>query len=129
MRPIPFVVGQSGAAHAQQQQSMVDTLSNGVDFAYQTHVDALGWVDDFSAANTKSTMIRVGATGTTPPSQTTWTAANTQISHNLGRQPIGWVVVFKDKVCDIIVGTTPADTQFAYLTINDDTANVTLMFI
>lgn len=128
MQASPIVVGQQGLIKDQQMNSVTQTLNNNIDFSYPLSLDANGWPDTFSPANLNCTLIRVGATGTTPKSQVVWTATDTQIPHNLGTQPIGFIVVYKDKTCDVFASsTTKNDSQFIYLTITDDTANTTLL--
>jgi hypothetical protein len=127
MQSTPPIPGQTGVGLYQQQQSLSQASNNGVDFAYQFGLDSLGWVNQFMQANCRCTLIRVGAQGGSSPTGVLWTPANTQISHNLGVQPQGYIAVFKDKICDIIAGTTPPTLQFMFLTISDPTANVTLL--
>ena len=128
MQTTPPVVGQSGLVQQQQQLSVSQAVNNNLDFSYPQTVDTHAWPDTFIPANLKCTLVRVGANGTTPASGYSWTAANTKIAHNLGRLPVGWIIVYKDKVCDVFApNATKNDGQFIYLTISDDTANTTLL--
>jgi len=128
MRVIPPVVGATGAIDHQQKNSVQQTLDSNVEFSYPQSLDVNAWPNTFVPANIRCTAIRVGALGTTPPSQIAWTGPNTKISHNLGTQPIGWIVVYKDKTCDVFASSViKNDGQFIYLTCTDTTANVTLL--
>lgn len=125
---IPLVVGQSGLIANQQANSTSRTLDNDLDFSYVQTIDTNGWPDTFLPANLNCTLIRVGAVGSTPVSGYSWAASgDTKIAHNLGVLPTGFIVVYKDKTCDVFAGTTKSDTQFLYLKITDDTANTTLL--
>ena len=116
MRTIPPVVGATGAVDLQQKNSVQQAVDNNIEFSYPQSLDTNGWPDTFVSANISCTAIRVGALGTTPASQIAWTGADTKIPHNLGRQPIGWIVVYKDKTCDVFASsTTKNDGQFIYL--------------
>lgn len=128
MRIIPPVVGAKGLVDNQQKNSVQQTMDTNVEFSYPASLDTNAWPDTFNPANVNCTLIRVGALGTSPPSQTAWTGANTKISHNLGRQPIGWIVVYKNKTCDVFAQSViKNDGQFIYLTCTDTSANVTLL--
>jgi hypothetical protein len=126
MRVVPYVEGQSGLVSSQQNRSMSQAVDNNIEVSYPQHVDANNWADIFAPGNIKGVILRVAALGGTSPSGYSWTASNTKIGHNLGYLPTGWIIVYKDKNCDIKAGTTKPDTQFLYLTISDDTANTTL---
>jgi len=128
MRTIPPVVGATGAVLEQQRNSVQQVVDSNIEFSYPASLDINGWPDSFVRGNISCTAIRVGALGTTPVSQIAWTGPDTQIPHNLGRQPTGWIVVYKDKTCDIFASSTiKNDGQFIYLTCTDTTANVTLV--
>lgn len=128
MRIIPPVIGASGLIDNQQKNSVQQSIDTNVEVSYPASLDTNAWPDTFLPANLSCTAIRVGSLGSTPASQTVWTAADTQISHNLGKQPIGWIVVYKDKTCDVFASSTiKNDGQFIYLTCTDTSANVTLV--
>lgn len=128
MQATPPVIGQSKLLAQQQQLSVSQVLNSGVDFGYGQTVDTNAWPDTFLPGNIRCTLVRVGAVGSSPKSGWKWTAANTKIGHNLGVLPTGFIVVYKDKTCDVFASsTTKNDTQFIYLTITDDTANTTLL--
>lgn len=130
MNATPFIPGQAGSTAAQQQTSLTDAINGGVEFAYDEHRDLAGWGDVFSLGNMAGVMMRVAATGTTVPPKVknwgTWTAADTKIAHNLGYIPMGWIVTYKSKACDVFAGSIRPDEQFVYLTITDDTADTNL---
>jgi hypothetical protein len=123
---IPYVAAQSKLQDNQTQQSMTRAINGGLSVASVNSLDTNGWPDTFGQGNTNQTLVRIGAFGTTPASQITWTAANTKIPHNLGFIPTGWRIVYQDKAVSIIAGTPQPDKQFIYLTVSDDTANTTL---
>jgi hypothetical protein len=123
----PYVQGQSGLVHSQQQQTVSNVINGGIETSQTTGVDTNGWPNDFEKSNTNQVTIRIGAKGSTPPSGQVWTASNTKISHGLGKTPTGWHIVWQDKVVTIIAGSSKPTDQFIYLTISDDTANTTLI--
>src|SRR3989442_15492540 len=105
MRIITPVVGAKELVDNQQKISVQQATDSNIEFSYPQSLDVNAWPDTFVPANISCTAIRVGALGTTPQSQTTWTGPNTKISHNLGRQPIGWIVVYKNKTCDVFASS------------------------
>lgn len=126
MYTTPPVVGQQGMTKYQQEQSVAQAVNGGLELAFVVGLDANGWANNFKQANMKGTIVRVGATGNPSPSGNQWTAANTKINHSLGFVPNGWIITYKNKVVDIIAGTSHADAQFIYLTTSDDTAETNL---
>ncbi|HEY1646279.1 MAG TPA: hypothetical protein VGF75_08050 [Candidatus Saccharimonadales bacterium] len=127
MKPTPFIPGQAGPIASQQQTNLVDTVDNGIEFAYDNTRDSNSWADTFSFGNMSGVMLRVAGTGHTPPAgNVNWTSTNTKIPHNLGWIPMGFLVTYKSGACDVHAGTTAPDAQFIYLTITDDTVDTNL---
>lgn len=126
MYTTPPVVGQQGLTKYQQDNSVSQAVDGGIELAFVIGVDANGWANDFKQANMRGTIVRVGASGNPSPSGNQWTGANTKINHSLGFIPNGWVITYKNKIVDIIAGTTNADAQFIYLTTSDTTAEINL---
>lgn len=130
MKPIPYIAGQAGVMAHQQQQSMSDTLTNGIEAAYDTSRDANGWSNEFEAGtgNLSGNMVRVNGSGGTPvPGSVIWGSGVTKIPHNLGWVPMGWHVTYKNTACDIFAPPgNPPDAQFIYLTNTVPTTDTTL---
>ena len=118
-----FIPGQIGIADTQQKTLVPNVINGGLEHNSPQSLDNNGWPNTFQRANINQATIRVNASGGNAPA---WTAANTEIAHNLGKIPTGWRIVYQDKVVTLIAGTTAPTTQYIYLTISDPTANVTL---
>lgn len=113
------------AEHLRWAQSVHKTLSGGVDMGVPTKKDSAGVYNTFGVGNSSGVLIRVGASASTEPVK--WTASNVgiPIKHGLGRQPIGFKIVDKDKQVDVYRTVAPTDTTIT-LAPTDATANVTL---
>jgi len=106
----------------------VTALNGNVEVATAIGVDLNNWANNFAPANMAGVVYRIGAIGNIAPSGYQWGAANTdlQISHGLGRSPIGFLVVYKNKTCDVWAGTTKPDNQFLTLQISDASAETSI---
>lgn len=128
MRAIPIVAGQASVSEVQQKTSVVQALNGNVEVATAIGVDSNNWANNFAPANMTGVSIRIGATGNLSPAGYQWAAssADLQISHGLGRVPIGFLVIYKNKTCDVWAGTTKPDNQFLTLQTSDASAETTI---
>lgn len=110
--------------HLRWAQSVHKTLAGGVDMGIPTGTDSTGVFNTFDQGNSSGVLLRVGSSTSAEP--ISWpTTGSLVISHNLGRQPIGFKIVDKDKPVDVS-RTAPPTTSTISLTPTDRTANVTL---
>jgi len=81
----------------------------------------------FDKGNSSGVLIRIDAHGSSNPGVTyTWpSSGGVKISHGLGRQPIGFKIVDKDKAVDVY-RTAPPDKDFITLAATDISASVTV---
>ncbi len=126
MNALPYVAGQTGAVDLMQQTSVITAINGNIETNNVTGLDANGWPETFDSANVSQVTLRIGALGSTPASGIAWTAANTQIAHNLGRIPTGWRTVYQSAATTITAGTTAPTTQYIYLTSSNTAADTTL---
>ena len=80
---------------------------------------------EFGGVGTNENVSCVLKTATTPsPSATEFS-----ITHDLGRIPVGFIVVNKDKYCDVMTSGTAWTTSLIYLKCNAATAAITVLII
>lgn len=110
--------------HLRWTQSVHKTLTQGVDMGIPTGTDSTGVYNKFDPGNSSGILIRVGAS--TSSEIIKWPSSGSlSIQHGLGRQPIGFKIVDKDKPVDVS-RTAPPTTSIIQLVPTDSTANVTL---
>lgn len=110
--------------HLRWTQSVTKTLNAGVDMGVPTGKNAAGVYNTFEQGNGDGVLIRIGATGSSEA--LSWPATGSLvINHGLGRQPIGFKIVDKDKPVDVSRTATPTVTTISLLP-TDHTANVTI---
>lgn len=111
--------------HLRWAQSVHKSLTGGVDMGIPTGTNSAGVYNTFDKGNSSGVLIRVGAASSSEAIK--WTASNTAIAinHGLGRQPIGFKIVDKDKSMDVF-RTAPPDNNVISLAPTDATANVTV---
>jgi hypothetical protein len=90
--------------------------------------DSAGNPSTFQQDNTDETMIRVGANSNPFGLNNFWAASGTDtvITHALGRVPIGYYIIKKDRPCDVYTGAGAWTAQSIVLRITDDTADTVL---
>lgn len=90
-----------------------------------TGTDSTGVYNTFDTGNSSGVLLRVGASTSSEAIKWTTTGTSIAISHGLGRQPIGFKIVDKDKPVDVS-RTAPPTSTIINLAPTDATANVTL---
>lgn len=107
-------------------QSVHKALNGGVDMGVPISKNTAGVYNEFEQGNSTGNLIRIGAHGTTEQ-QYTWgsTSVGIPVQHGLGRQPIGFKIVDKDKTVDVYRTTVPDESTITVAP-TDNTANVTL---
>jgi hypothetical protein len=108
-------------------QSVFKSLNAGLTFASPTAQAAGGVYNKFVQDNFDGVMLYIGANAS--GATITWAATNVgqAINHGLHRQPIGFLVTYKDKTVDVYSTATP-DVNNITLATTDDTVN-TIVFI
>lgn len=108
-------------------QSVYKAMQGGLGIAVGSTQAPSGIYDGFTQDNVNCNLVYVGANGS--GAAITWAASNTgqAINHQLFKQPVGFLVVFKDKTCDVYSTATPNSNTWD-LAITDDTANTIIMF-
>ena len=112
----------------QQWMQSIHKVTNGnLDFGSTTGLDSTGTPNNFNSGNLKSTLIRVGASGSSNGPKYNWTTTGTGvvINHGLLKQPIGFHVVDSDKPLTVH-RTVVADENQITLAPSDATANATI---
>lgn len=107
-------------------QSVYKATQHAIGIAQPNGQAASGVYNTFQQDNLDCVLLYIGANGS--GAAIVWGASNTgqQINHGLQRQPIGFIVVYKDKTCDVYSTATPT-TNYVTLAITDDTANTIVM--
>ena len=106
-------------------QSIKRALNQGVLFANPVGQNSQKVYNKFQSDNGNGTMVRIGATGSGEDYE--WPAANSGvvIYHNLGRQPIGFIVHDIDGDARVYRTVAPDDQQIT-LACTDNTKNATV---
>ena len=107
-------------------QSVYKATTHGLAFAQPATQAANGVYNTFTQDNIDCVLLYIGAVGS--GATHAWAASNTGqgFNHGLLRQPIGFIVVYKTKTCDVYATTTPT-TNLITLATTDDTAQTTIM--
>lgn len=107
-------------------QSVYKALTHSIAFAQPSGQAAGGVYNAFTQDNVDCVLLYIGALGS--GATITWAASNTgqAINHGLLRQPIGFIVVYKSKTCDVYSTATPTVNNIT-LAITDDSAQTTIM--
>jgi hypothetical protein len=107
-------------------QSVFKAMSHAVAIAQPNGQDSAGRYNAFLQDNIDCILLYIGASGS--GSTLSWGTANTPepINHGLLRQPIGFIVVFKNKACDVYCPTTPTKDTIS-LAVTDATATTIVM--
>lgn len=107
-------------------QSVYKALQGGLSFGQPNGQAASGVYNTFTQDNFDGILMYIGALGS--GATNVWAATNTgqAFNHGLQRQPIGFLVVYKDKTCDVYSTATPT-TNLITLAITDDTANTIIL--
>ena len=110
--------------HMRWTQSVYKTLNAGVDMGVPLSQNTAGVYNKFQQGNSSGILLRIGATGGSESYN--WPASGSLvINHGLGRQPIGFKIVDKDKTVDVFRTAAPT-VQTITLQPTDHTANVTV---
>jgi hypothetical protein len=111
--------------------SIYKVLTGNISFGSPTAFDNAGTGITYNTDNTDGVLIRVGASSNPNVLPNSWGANNTPvtITHNLNRRPVGYLVMCKDKTCDVYSGNPfVADLNTISLAITDGSAD-TLLYI
>jgi hypothetical protein len=107
-------------------QSVFKVLAGAVAIAQPAGQASGGVYNAFNKDNVDCVLLYIGAHGS--GASIVWNANNTgqAINHGLLRQPIGFIVVYKTKTCDVYSTATPTSDNIT-LAITDDTATTIVM--
>jgi hypothetical protein len=108
-------------------QSVFKAMTHSIAFAQPNGQDAAGRYNAFTQDNIDCILLYIGASGS--GSTLSWSASNTPqtFNHGLLRQPIGFIVAFKNKTCDIYCPTTP--TKDIISLANTDASATTIVMV
>lgn len=108
-------------------QSVYKALNGGLTFGQPIAQAASGVWDTFQQDNTNGVLLYIGANLSGEP--LVWGPSNTgkAFNHGLHRQPIGWLVCYKDRACDIYA-TAPPTADIITLAITDSLTN-TIIYV
>lgn len=107
-------------------QSVYKALNGGLTFGNPTAQAVSGVWNAFQQDNFNGVYLYVGSN--LSGASLTWFTNNTgkAFNHGLQRQPIGWIVIYKDKACDIYSTATPTK-DIITLAITDNSANTIIL--
>lgn len=108
-------------------QSVYKASIGGFSFGQATGTNVAGVPNSFVNDNIDGVLIKIGGSGSAEVIR--WVASITplNINHGLQRQPIGFIIMDKDKTCDVY-RTSTQDINNIALACTDATANV-IVFI
>jgi hypothetical protein len=122
------------AAQLRLALSVHNTINGGIDQAIPTAQEPssaginAGVYSQFAQGNLKNQLVRVAASGVSNTNASyNWTTSHTGIviNHSLGRLPIGFKIVDKDKTVDVYRTAAPTTTTIT-IAPTDATSSVTL---
>jgi hypothetical protein len=84
----------------------------------------------FAQGQIDCAIIRVKPAGSSLNLPNEWVGGGgeTQVTHGLGRVPIGFIVIMKSRDVDISAGSTPWTTSVAFFNTTHSDADTTIMF-
>lgn len=116
------------SSHHETLVSMYKTLRGNTSFGSALTYASDGSIATYSQDNTDGILIRVAPNANPLGLGNFWSGSNsdTTITHNLGRVPIGYIVVSKNKTCDVYTGTIVATLHTITLKNTDGTTDTVI---
>lgn len=110
--------------------SLYKTLRANISMGSAATYASDGSIATYSQDNLDGILVRVAPTVNPLGLPNSWNGSNvdTLIEHNLARVPIGYIVVKKNKTCDVYDGSVASTTQAITLKNTDGTAD-TVVYI
>jgi hypothetical protein len=114
-----------------QNVSVAQALNGNLSPGNGTDFDTSGQPLTYSSDNMSGVILRIGSTANPHGLTNSWVGSNadTTIVHNLNKVPYGYIVIAKDKPCDVYWGSVAATDIDITLKCTDGSTDTTIWFL